>query len=148
MKVGQAIDDAQQSERDLADQLVHLAERHAPEPDVYHLAHTLAAQCRQHLQELRPFVDRYGADVVEFDSSARPSEPGDDSDRLLADLRDTYVTAQRVTINWTILLQAAKALRDTELLGTVTSCQEQAEGTGAWLQTQIKASAPQGLIAG
>ena len=64
---------------------------------------------------------------------------------LLADLRTTYVDAQQVEIDWVILLQAARAARDGELVAVIESCREESEHTAAWLRTRIKDSAAQVL---
>jgi hypothetical protein len=138
----------QQDEAELAEQLRVVGERHAAEHDVYHLAHTLAQQCTDHIRQLRPFVEGYGAHPPQ----PRPhqeSKPVGRFDatgmRLLQDLRECYLAAQRVEVDWTILLQAARAARDADLAGVVTSCQEEAEHAAAWLRTKIKEGAPQVL---
>ena len=67
---------------------------------------------------------------------------------LLADLRSLYLSAQEAEITWVILLQAAKAVRDRDLLETATSCQHEAETRGKWLRTRIKEASPQVLATG
>jgi hypothetical protein len=47
-----------------------------------------------------------------------------------------------------VLLQAAKARRDAELIETVTQCHEDTEMCGKWLRTRIKEAAPQVYAAG
>jgi len=47
-----------------------------------------------------------------------------------------------------ILLQAARAVRDSELIEVATACREEAETCGKWIRTRIKESAPQVLAAG
>jgi hypothetical protein len=117
-----------------------------------------------HLQRLRPFAERYGARPIDPDTDAatspgfietlrhKTSEVLGRSDAsgllLLADLRENYLAAQRTEINWIMLLQAAKAARDGELVQTVTSCHEQTEVTAKWLRTKLKVASPQVLAAG
>jgi hypothetical protein len=162
VKLGAVIDDLRQAEVELAKQLRLLAERHAVEHDVHHLGQSLAQQGVERVERLRPFLERYGAHRAEADDAVpsgamqalrrRTSEMLGRSEAtglaLLHDLRDTYLLAQRVTIDWTILLQAAKAARDAALIAVVTSGLEEAEGTAAWLRTRIKQTAPQTLVAG
>ncbi|MFL5982405.1 MAG: hypothetical protein ACJ74R_11935, partial [Gaiellaceae bacterium] len=67
---------------------------------------------------------------------------------LLRDLRNLYLSAQEAEIAWVILAQAAQAVRDRELLQTVSLCHEEAEARGKWLRTRIKEAAPQVLATG
>jgi hypothetical protein len=159
MKVDRALDQLEDSEAELAEQLRQLAERHAAEHDVYHRGHSLAALSAERTERLRPFTERYGARPP--DGEAPASSGIVDAVRriasdvlgraeaagmlLLADLRTTYLIAQRVEIDWAILLQAAKAVRDGELVSVVESGREEAERSAAWLRTRIKESAPQVL---
>jgi hypothetical protein len=67
---------------------------------------------------------------------------------LLRDLRDVYLGAQAAEIAWTILIQAAKARRDTDLLTIATRCHTETETCGKWLRTRIKETSPQVLATG
>ena len=157
-KLHLSIDEVQHAEKDLARELRVIAERHAAEHDVYHLGHSLARHCVDRVARLRPFVDRYGAHDIDVDEAAAGHRFTDALRRtagelvadidvvgvaLLKDLRNTYLAAHRVEIEWTILLQAARAVRDGELITVVTSCHEQAEHTAKWLRTRIKQGAAQ-----
>jgi hypothetical protein len=59
-----------------------------------------------------------------------------------------YLAAQHAELAWVVLLQAAKAKRDAELIEVVTRCHEEAETCGKWLRTRIKEAAPQVYAAG
>jgi hypothetical protein len=161
MKIDIGIKDVQNAEADLGKRLRAIGERHADEHDLYHLGHTLARQSAEHLQRLAPFADRYGAGGA----SSVPESPGvletvrrrsgellgrfeTSGLLLLKDLRALYLSAQEAEIAWVILVQAAKAARDRELLDVATSCQQEAEACGKWLRTRIKESAPQVLATG
>jgi hypothetical protein len=164
VKIDRAIDDVGEAETDLAKRLVAVAERHAVEHDLYHLGHTLARQCVERVEVLRPFAERYGAtplpDGTGTDASSglletlrrKASEVLGRSEAsglvLLADLRETYLLAHRAEISWVILLQAAKAARDPELIKAATSSHEASQGVATWLRTKIKVSAPQILVSG
>jgi hypothetical protein len=159
VKVDHALDKLQESEKELAEQLRRLAERHAVEHDVYHRGHSLAVLSAERIDRLRPIFARYGAHAPGDD--ARGSSGVIDAVRrltaaavgrmealgmlLLEDLRQTYLKAQQVEIDWAILLQTAKAVRDGELVDTIGPCHEEVEHTAAWLRTRIKESASQVL---
>jgi hypothetical protein len=164
VKIDRAIDDVREAETELAKRLVAVAERHAVEHDLYHLGHTLARQCVARLEALRPFAERYGATSV-LDGTGAGTSPGlletlrrkasevlGRSEAsglvLLGDLRESYLEAHRAEISWVILLQAAKAARDPELIKAATSSHEASQGVSKWLRTKIKVAAPQILVSG
>jgi len=162
MKLDRAIKDCQDAETDLAQELRQVGERHAVEHDLYHLSHTLARKCEEHLERLRPFVERYGADGSEPDVAETPtllermrhktSELLGRSEAtgllLVRDLRDLYLQAQEAELAWVILAQCAQAARDRELLTAVSEIHSDAEMRGKWLRTRIKETAPQVFVAG
>lgn len=164
MNLDHAIGTLLDAEAALAKRLLAVGERHAAEPDVYHLGHTLARQAADHVTRLTPFTERYRA------RSRRPATRGAGDAPgllkavrhkgaqligrtetpgllLLRDLRETYLLAQEVEIAWVILQQAALAVRDRDLLDVVGGCHEEAETCGKWLRTRIKETAPQILTA-
>jgi hypothetical protein len=162
VKLDKAISDVQDAESDLAKELRSIGERHAVEHDLYHLGHTLANQCSDHLEHLAPFATRYGAKPREDGVAESPNlletlrhKSAELLGRseisgllLLRDLRNLYLSAQEAEIAWVILAQAAQAVRDRELLQTVSLCHEEAEARGKWLRTRIKEAAPQVLATG
>jgi hypothetical protein len=137
------------SELHLADAFRQVGDGHAAEPDVHHLCHTLAGQCEQHAQRLQPFVDRYGEEA--------PSEPerlhselfqGTRSGGLglLRDLHDLYLMATECDVAWTMIGQAAQAVRDTDLFQVVQACEGQTATQLKWLKTRMQQAAPQALV--
>jgi hypothetical protein len=161
VKLDKAISDVQDAEAELANQLRVIGERHAVEHDLYHLGHTLARQCADHLEQLAPFADHYGAtprdaagespgllERLRHTSSELLGRSELSGVLLLRDLRNLYLAAQEAEIAWVILEQAALAVRDGELLQVVGICHEHAETRGKWLRTRIKQSAPQVLATG
>jgi hypothetical protein len=137
------------AEHTLAASLRQVAEGHGDEPDVYHLCHTLAEQCDDHVSRLNPIVERYGvrpdseperfhADALE---GTRSGPVG-----LLRDLQDVFLFASLVDITWTVVKQAAMALRDEELLAVVGSCEHETQVQLSWLKTRMKQAAPQALL--
>jgi hypothetical protein len=162
MKLNMAIDEVTDAETELARKLHAIGERHAAEHDLYHMSHTLARQCADHLEQLAPVATKYGARTHSGDpsrssglldalrrTSARLTGRAEASGLLLLnDLRSLYLNAQHAEICWVILLQAAKAARDQQLIELVTECHEHAELRGKWLRTRIKETAPQALATG
>jgi hypothetical protein len=161
VKLDTAIEDVQSAELQMAGELRKVGERHAAEADLYHLGHSLARQCGDHLRRLAPFAERYGAAPAGDTNGTPPLVRAlrEKTGRLLAgtevagvglmhDLRELYLCAQEAELNWVILFQAARAARDPELIEVVQSCHEQAEARGKWLRTRIKESAPQVYVAG
>ncbi|MCZ2402739.1 hypothetical protein IV498_05950 [Paenarthrobacter sp. Z7-10] len=138
------------AEQTLAASFRTVAEGHGAEPDVHFLCQTLAKQCDDHEQALKPIVDRYGED----ESGAEPERmhaEGISSTRsgpvgLLRDLHDLYLLASLVDVTWTLVKQAGQGLRDDELLEVVSSCDQQTAVQLKWLQTRMKQAAPQALI--
>lgn len=164
MKLELAIEQAQDAECDLFDELTTLAERHAADSDVYHVAKTLASRCASQLELLLPPADRYGARGRTIDE---PTEQGPDMlERarrlasemlgrhevagmlLLDDLRALYLTAHRGELAWVVLEQGAKAARDAELIAATKKGREEAERRWKWVRTKVKEASPQLLVAG
>jgi hypothetical protein len=122
---------------------------HADEPDVFHLAERLAAQCERHAEALRPFAERYGEqapDEPERLHSEIFAGPREGPLGLLRDLHDLYVMAAEVDIAWTLVAQAAQGVRDLKLLETVEGCESETATQMAWLRTRMKQAAPQTLV--
>ena len=161
MTLDKAIDGVRQAEADLARRLRTVGERHAAEQDLYHLGHTLARQCAEHVRRLAPFAERYGARSGEID----PDSPGllesvrhkgaellgrstASGAALLHDLRGLYLAAQETEIAWVMLIQAAQAVRDADLLAVAGPCHAEIETCAKWARSRIKEVAPQVFATG
>lgn len=137
------------AEQALAESFRQVAEGHGPEPDVFHLCHTLAQQCDAHAEALGPIVERYGeekADEPDRLHAEALAETRSGPLGLLRDLQDLYVLGTLVQGTWLMVQQAALALRDEELIGLVSRCESQTDTQLAWLRTRMKQAAPQVLI--
>jgi hypothetical protein len=163
MKVGKALKQLYDAESELADELQKVGERHAVEHDVYYNGHKLAQQCRDHMDEIRLHADRY-------DEQLAPSDDPDTLDSLLGffrrtnsellgrreetgllllrDLRQLYLLAQEVAIDWVVVGQCAQAARDRDLLALTTQLHEETFTQIKWIKTKLKEAAPQVLVAG
>jgi hypothetical protein len=133
----------------LATSYRHVAAGHPDEADVVTLCLRFADECGQQAARMSPFVRTYGthpdgepervhADVL---GPARTGGLG-----LLRELHDLYVLACYLDMAWTMVGQAAKGARDTELETTVTRCASTTEGQLKWITARMKAAAPQALL--
>jgi hypothetical protein len=138
------------AERTLADAFRQVGDGHGDEPDIALTCKVLAEMSDAHVDRLAPVVDRYGEHaeteperlhVAELEGT-RSGGVG-----LLRDLQDLYILASFVDLTWTVVAQAARGLRDGELLDVVASSETDTDRQMTWLRTRIKQSAPQALIA-
>ncbi|MEV4537519.1 hypothetical protein AB0J82_27450 [Asanoa sp. NPDC049518] len=137
------------AEGNLADAYRQMAEAHADEADVFHIAGRLAAQCDGHVERLAPFVSRYSEEApaeparlhADLFAGTRTGGLG-----LLRDLHDLYLMASYADITWTVLGQAAAGLRDDDLAAVVGACEGQTSVQLSWLRTRMKSAAPQALV--
>ena len=141
---------ADRSEQTLADSFRAVAEGHARQADVFHTCHTLAKMSDEHRRRLAPVIERYGEqdDLEEPERlraealpKARAGEVG-----LLRDLQDLHLLATLVESSWVVIAQGAQGLRDTELLAVAQQSRTETERQLTWLNTRMKAAAPQALI--
>ena len=141
---------ADRSEQTLADSFRAVAEGHAAEADIFHTCHLLAQWSDTHRERLAPVVERYGEDdsITEPErlhasglAEVRAGQVG-----LLRDLQDLHVRASLVQTTWTVVGQGAEGLRDRELLEIATSSNAETSRQLTWLNTRMKAAAPQALI--
>jgi len=141
---------ADHSEQILAESFRTTSGGHADVADVYYMCETLAGMSDAHRRQLSPVLERYGdgSDVDEPErlraaslDVARQGEIG-----LLRDLQDLHLLATLVQSTWTVVVQGAQGLRDRELLDIAQSCLSETSRQLTWLQTRMKAAAPQALI--
>jgi hypothetical protein len=142
MRIGPLLSHLRELEAGLAAELRAAAERHGDDHDVYHQCHTFAVTAEKRLQKLEPLAQRYGG------QAAWTTAVGQGSDDLLEDLRTLDLRAQESAITWVMASQAAKAVRDEELLALATAGQSETEGQAKWFMTRIKTGAPQALVVG
>ena len=158
MKLGMAIEQVASAERELAEELLAVGERHRTDHDVFHMTRTLAKKEHGHLDELAKHAGRYGTSVGERNGSSpgllatareksaellgRRPEPGL---LLLRDLRELHLLAAGASLDWVALAQGAQAAKDTALLETVTACHDETLKTLKWTTYRLKEAAPQVL---
>ena len=149
MHVGNYVGLLHASEEQLVDAFLAVADHHRDEPDIESTCHLLASWSRQHLQTIKPLIERYNEQKSKeperlthalFEGTRKGSLA------LLRDLHDLWLLANEVSLCWTVLAQAAKALRDTQLQAACAECSKETERQIAFLLTRIKQSAPQSLV--
>jgi hypothetical protein len=158
MKLGIAIKEVADAERQLADELLRVGERHRTDHDVYHLTRLLSRWSQGHLPALKPFAARY-EQSIETDDIGRESggtltavrektaellgRRSESGLLLLHDLRELHLQAARASLAWTVLGQGAQAAKDQQLLDCVSLCHPETIRTLRWTVTKLKESAPQ-----
>jgi hypothetical protein len=133
----------------LSSSLRTVADGHAADADVHHTAQQLASTYDGHQGSLNRIVERYEDHPAgpperlhaEALTTTRTGGAG-----LLRDLLDLYLLATYLQQAWTLVGQAAKANRDRDLVGRVADCSSDLHTTLAWLETRMKAAAPQALL--
>ncbi|UBV44342.1 hypothetical protein LAJ19_14335 (plasmid) [Deinococcus taeanensis] len=149
MHVGNYVGLAHGSEERLVDALTRVADHHRDEPDIYETCQLLAAWSRTHLEALRPLVQKYGENrnaEPEAMEHALFHGPRRGSLALVRDLHDLWLMTQEVQLCWTVLEQAAQALRDEDLERVCQVCGKDTRRQTAFFLTRIKQAAPQALV--
>jgi len=147
--VGNYLGLAHGSEERLVDAMMQVAEHHRDEPDIYETCQLLASWSGKHLEHLGPLVQKYGEQKdPEPDNMEKAlfHGPRQGSLALLRDLHDLWLLSQQVQLCWTVLEQAAQALRDEELERVCQECSKQTRRQTAFFLTRIKQAAPQALV--
>ncbi|MFJ3095300.1 hypothetical protein [Streptomyces hydrogenans] len=155
-------------EQDLAMELASVAERHAAEHEIHHVALDLAAWSREHVERLERAARAHGPDFAGTDQdgsapgslatpTVRPAgarghggtgargrgpEPGL---LLLHDLRDLHLRATENSLYWETLAQVARATRDDGALDLASDCHPRTLRQIRWTNTMIKTLSPQAL---
>jgi len=163
MKLGMAIEEVAHAERELADRLLAVGQRHRTDHDVYHLTRTLAKMERGHLDALARHAGRYGASIDRDANGSGRAGPGglietareksaellgrrpEPALLLLRDLRELHLLAAGASLDWVALAQGAQAAKDTDLLATVSECHNETLRTLKWTTYRVKEAAPQAL---
>ncbi|MEW1653769.1 hypothetical protein [Streptomyces sp. NPDC093707] len=160
-KTGAFLRELHDAERDLAATCRTVAARQAADRGTYYPAHTVAAQCDRHAEDIRAWGERFD---VRIHAKAAPTEPMaavPESVRrtapeahgkpptpgiaLLHDLCLLHEKAQAVHIHWTVLGQVARALRDRELLDQAAAHHDETRTQIKWITTRIREMAPQAV---
>lgn len=151
MQLGLYLKMVHDSETDLAKALKTVASHHQQEPYIEEVCTLLAAWSRGKAESATGFITRYGSkrdsevDRLYSDLFQGPRRGGL---ALLRDLHDLWLLATEAQICWTLLMQAAQALCDHELIDTCRQNKHTTARQIAWVETRSKQAAPQTLITG
>jgi len=159
VKIGLVLKELHRSETDLVHALLHVSERHKVDHEVFYLARDLAGWSREHLRELAAVAKVYGQDLdpepadessVGMKLREKGSELlGRDKDAgllLLQDLREIYLKASGVSLDWEMLAQAAQGIKHTDLLDVAKRCHPETLRQAKWANAKLKESSTQVLI--
>src|SRR3954454_19394296 len=138
-----------ESEKRLVKAFQQVRATHPDEPDIGALCKLFGEWSAEAEATLLPFVARYGerkqGEPERLDKAllVKRKQGGFD---MLRDLHDLWLLVNESMISLNVLEQAARALRDKELLGALKKMQDRNERQQAWLQTRISQAAPQTLV--
>ncbi|MFJ4126527.1 hypothetical protein ACIP3U_35140 [[Kitasatospora] papulosa] len=144
-------------ERQLAKELIVIAERHATEHEINHVIKDLVGWSNEHCLRLAETAAHYGMDLDRpsqksasglsatirekvAQATGHQPEPGL---LLLLDLRQLHLGAAGNSLYWEMLAQAGQAAKDTRLLHLAASCHPQTLRQMRWTNTMIKNLSPQ-----
>jgi len=159
MKIGLALRELHRSENDLAHELLEVSERHKVDHDVYHVARDLAAWSQRHVRDIAAIADRYGEELDpepegELGLMERVRDKGSElvgrakapGLLLLRDLREVYLKAAGVSVDWELLAQAAQGIKHTDLLELAEQSHPDTLRQMKWANAQLKVHATQVLV--
>ncbi len=149
MHVGDYIGLVHRSERELSQAFADVAARNKEEPDVVSTCKLMASWSTEHINALEPFTKRYEEHRENEPEALREAifkGPRSGGFGLLRDLHDLWLLANESHVSWIVLTQAARALRDEELVKVCSMGDKQNARQLAWLLTRVKQTAPQTLV--
>jgi hypothetical protein len=150
MHIGLYLKMVRDSERQLAKAFVTVADHHRQEPDMEELCRLLASWSRAKAKSTEPFTQKYGEQHDRGPARLYSNlfkGPRRGGLALLRDLHDLWLLVTEADICWTLLGQAAQALRDRDFVETCEHNKQQTHRQRSWLETRSKQAAPQSLIA-
>ncbi|HKR80011.1 MAG TPA: hypothetical protein VJR69_09950 [Nitrospira sp.] len=150
MYVGLYLQMVKTTEQELEKALKAVADRHQQEPDLEEICTILSSWSQAKARSTDRFIHKYGRERdrepqrLYSDLFQGPRRGGL---ALLRDLHDLWLMTTEAQIVWTLLAQAAQALRDKDFVQTCEHNKEQTHRQTSWLETRSKQAAPQTLIA-
>jgi hypothetical protein len=140
----------QRCEQSLADAFAAIAAQHRDEPEIFGTAPLLASWSQEHIERLGAAVAAFGKKPPldpKLLLSALFGGPRKGPTGLLNDLLELAMLAGEAQLLWALAGQGARVLRADHLLDLCTTLPVQTDRQKIWLETRIKAIAPQLLIA-
>ena len=159
MKIGAALRELHRAENELAERLLHAGERHQADQDVYHLSRTLAQWSQEHVRRIAEQARRYDEDLdpepreesnlmekVREKASEVLGRRPEAGMLLLADMREIYLAAAGVSVDWELVAQGAQGAKDLELIELAQRCHTENLRQMRWANAKLKESATQVLL--
>ncbi|GAB3551143.1 hypothetical protein GCM10027404_19730 [Arthrobacter tumbae] len=159
MKIGLVLHELHRSENDLALELLQVSERNKVDHEIYHLGRDLARWSQDHVREIAEIGKQYGQNLDpeprhEFNLAEKVREAGSDilgrrsapALLMLRDLREIYMKASGVSVDWEMLAQAAQGIKHTDLLDVTKRCHPQTLRQMRWANAMLKVNSTQALI--
>ncbi|HEY6226783.1 MAG TPA: hypothetical protein VI282_06655 [Verrucomicrobiae bacterium] len=136
------------AERELERAFRRLAARHSSDFEIEQGCKLFSRWARNHRQRLGAAIEKHGKA-----SNSDPARLGRalfhglrvGGFGLLRDLQDLLTLVHRARNDWTVLTQAAKEIRDTQLAETATEIGKEIDIMIDWVCAHIKIAAPQAL---
>jgi ferredoxin-nitrate reductase len=138
-----------ESEKRLVKAFQQVRSTHPDEPDIGPLCKLFGEWSAEAEATLQPFVERYGerqqGEPKRLDKAllVKRKQGGFD---MLRDLHDLWLLVSESMMSLNVLEQAARALRDPELLEALKKMQDRNQRQQTWLKTRISQAAPQTLV--
>lgn len=141
----------QNSEQQLAEAFSKVSDHHSEEPDIYFMCRMLSGWSVRDAAMLEPMVEKYAQERKKSEEPERLyqtlfKEPRKGALGILRDLHDLWLLVKEIEISASVLLQAARALRDMDLESVLMGINKDMKRQGDWLLTRIKQAAPQILM--
>ncbi|WP_458117082.1 hypothetical protein [Arthrobacter sp. D2-10] len=159
MKIGLVLEELHRSENDLAHELLQVSERHKVDHEIYHLGRDLAKWSQEHVREIAKIAKNYGQDLDpdpkgDLAVTKKLREKGSEligrrsspALLLLRDLREIYLKAAGVSVDWEMLAQAAQGIKHTDLLDVTKQCHPETLRQLRWANAMLKVESTQALI--
>jgi hypothetical protein len=139
------------NEQQLAKAFSKVARLHQNEPEIYYMCLMLAMWSIEHARDVLPFKKKYtwpesSTTATERLNPAISDDPQNGELNLLHDLHGLWLQTKEIEICWSVLLQAAKTIRDEELETACASMAKETKRQSDWLISRVKKAAPQILV--
>jgi hypothetical protein len=156
--IGYALRQVHEAENQTHEHLLRMAETHAAEHEIHHVALDIAVWSEENVRLLAEAARDNGIELD--DEAGRPSRLAQVAREvtsalagrspetgllLLHDLRDLFLRASDASIHWEMLAQIAQAKRNTGLLSLSERCHPQTLRQIRWANTMLKTQTPQVL---
>jgi hypothetical protein len=138
------------NERNLADALIMVSDKHDRNAEIRNGARNLAAWSNAHIETLKPYIEKYGEDKSNNEQVQMLRGALFHGTRIgglgtMADIQDLLVLANSTLSQWTSIHQGAMAISDKQLEVVAEKAMEETDRQVNWLKSQVKMNAPQTL---